>query len=215
MSGVPYGQGAPRVAARHVALLRIVGLSTVCGVAWGLIVSPQSRRTEAHELSIAQTQQRIDAGTQAAEGVPDPVVELTRLNAAAKALAEYGNRTNDAQTLYNTYRRLADSCGVRVDRVEPRALDSGSRLSTVRSVVYTIDVAGTYEGVSRMIHAIQTGMGPTRVRAFRMTPAPKPGAEATAVHDWLAATIETVHVELATPDAIREASTNAEVGGAS
>lgn len=215
MSAVSYGQGGPRVAARHLAIIRIVGLATACGVAWGLIVSPQARRAEAHERSIAQTQERIDAGAQAAEGVPDPVVELARLTVAAKALTEYGQGTNDAQTLYNSYRRLAETCGVRVDRVEPRALDSSSRLSSVRSVVYTIDVAGSYEGVSRMIHSIQTGMGPTRVRAFRMTPAAKPGAEATGVHDWLTATIETVHVELAMPDAIREASKDASEGGAS
>ena len=208
MSTLSYATSATRVTPRHVALLRIVGLSAVCGVAWGLIVSPQARQVAAHHRSIEQTQQRIAAELDQAAGSPDPIMELERNSSAAKAIAEFGSRPNDAQTLYNSYRRLADECNVRVDRVEPRALDSVARHDTVRSVVYTIDVAGTYEGVSRMIHSIQTKMGPTRVRAFRMTPAAKPGAEATASHDWLVATIETVHIGIVLPEAIRNAATS-------
>lgn len=209
MSTVPYGQQSSRFSTRHLAMLRIVGLATACGVAWGLIVSPQARQASAHELAIEQTQERIAAELSAAAGSPDPIRELAALSVAANALADFGVHPNDAQTLYNSYRKLAEECSVRVDRVEPRRLDSNSRNDTVRSVVYSLDVAGTYEGVSRMIHSIQTRMGPTRVRAFRMTPAAKPGAEATAAHDWLIATIETVHVEVVMPEAIREAAKDA------
>lgn len=206
MSSLSYAQQGSRVSTRHVALLRIIGLATVCGVAWGLIVSPKARQAVAHELAIERTHERITAELNATAGSPDPIEQLATMSVAANALAEFGVRPNDAQTLYNSYRHLAEECAVRVDRVEPRALDSGAKHSTVRSVVYTVDVAGTYEGVSRMIHAIQTKMGPTRVRAFRMTPAAKPGAESTSSHDWLVATIETVHVELAMPDAVAAAA---------
>lgn len=209
MSTGPHTLQAARVGARQLALLRVVGVATLCGVAWGLIVSPTARQAEIHARAIEQTQQQIAAGAQAAADSPDPIAELSRLSTAARELKEFGAQPNDAQTLYNSYRQLADACGIRVDRVEPRTLDSTTGNSTVHSVVYTVDIAGTYEGVSKMIHAIQTQMGPTRVRAFRMTPASKPGADASIPHDWLVATIETVHVALVLPDAMKAAAKEA------
>lgn len=209
MSTMSQSHSVARLSPRHLAMMRIVGVSAVCGVAWGLIVSPQAKQVRVHERSIELTQQRIAEELEAAAGAPDPILELARNSNSARALAEFGVRPNDAQTLYNSYRRLAEECRVRVDRVEPRTLDSNSRNDTVKSVVYTLDVAGTYEGVSRMIHSIQTRMGPTRVRAFRMTPAAKPGADATTSHDWLVATIETVHVELVLPGAVRKSADDA------
>lgn len=209
MSNMMTTQKTTRLPARQLALLRIVGMACVCGVAWALVVSPQSRAVEAREHAIEQTQARIASGATDSNSGPDAVADLERLNAAAKALSEFGANTNDPQTLYNAYRHLAEDCSIRVDRVEPRSLESNSGHNSVRTVVYTVDVAGTYEGVARMLHAIQTRMGPTRVRAFRMTPAAKPGADAGSTHDWLVATIETVHVELALPPNVVDAAKHA------
>ncbi len=191
---------------QRAAIVRIAILSIVCAGAWFIIVTPKQQAVTLRREQIANVETQISRGFTRQAGYVDPRVKGQELRKVAVSLRDFTKTSADPATLYDTYRAFAEEYGVRIDRVEPRIIDGRRNESMTKRIVYTIDISGTYEAVTRMLNAVETRVGATRIMSFRMTPSPKPNAEESVGHDWVSASIETLHLELTLPDSILRAN---------
>jgi len=191
---------------QHAAIVRIAILSIVCAGAWFIIVTPKQQAVAIRRDQIARVETQLSRGITRQAGYGDPCVKGQELRKVAVSLRDFTKTSADPATLYDTYRAFAEEYGVRIDRVEPRIIDGRRNESMTKRIVYTIDISGTYEAVTRMLNAVETRVGATRIMSFRMTPSPKPNADESVGHDWVSASIETLHLELTLPDSILRAN---------
>jgi len=191
---------------QRVAIVRIAILSIVCAGAWFIIVTPKQQAVAIRRDQIARVETQLSRGITRQAGYGDPCVKGQELRKVAVSLRDFTKTSADPATLYDTYRAFAEEYGVRIDRVEPRIIDGRRNESMTKRIVYTIDISGTYEAVTRMLNAVETRVGATRIMSFRMTPSPKPNADESVGHDWVSASIETLHLELTLPDSILRAN---------
>lgn len=135
----------------------------------------------------------------------DPEAEITRLEAQLDQLRGMSERAGDASRLYETIGTLARTCGVRVERIEPRS--SGGAAPAVggvrvESVGYSFEIAGDFAGVRRFVSRLEREVGICKIGAIRVRPLQGDADR----QDTVSAIVETTHFRVIEPTPAQEAA---------
>ncbi|MFI4896548.1 MAG: hypothetical protein ACIARR_01845 [Phycisphaerales bacterium JB059] len=155
-----------------------VVVSVVCA-AWYFGVRPLRDNLQLEQATLTAAQQEILEGERVRrEYGREPTDVIEELQRSANALREFWNASADASMIYESIDTLAMRHGVIVERMEPKRSPTSARPGntaadepTFEQIVYSIELLGSYEGVSRFLHAVQNDLGMARVDSIRVGPA--------------------------------------------
>jgi hypothetical protein len=176
-------------------------ITAVCIGAWyGLVSAPEGRLARARQqAAVARAElAAAQAGDGQAAGLPGETPDSLRKRATE--IDRLSGRCSDASALYDVITSLAQSSGVRMERLQPRQVPRTAdprRVSGAQSAEalgYAIDATGSYEAVVRFVRAIQHEGLTTAIASIRLTPVPGDASGRTVT-----ASIETLHFHLTRP----------------
>lgn len=128
----------------------------------------------------------------------------------AEEIRRRSERAADAGALYDSIMRLAQTHGVRVDRLEPRnqrGKETPDRATP--STTFAVTAAGAYDDIARFLQALESDTGFVTTVSLRMTPAPE-----TEGAGRVLAIFETTHRAFPVGEATADATTDAPSSGA-
>jgi len=167
----------------------------VCIGAYMLLVDPK-----AVKLAAAKAEEDRNASeARSAEALRDLVPQISKAEAAAKAMADKihqtGRLARQEQELYAALTSAANTCHIRIDQMSPTRVGATNKAgqagpefaegSANAAVGYTIDATSTYNDLAAFLKIIRTEIGYSLVKSVRMSPTP----DSKLVHAF----IETEH----------------------
>jgi Tfp pilus assembly protein PilO len=160
-------------------VVRLAVVVAVACAAWYFGVRPLRDSLQLKKAALMAAQQEIQEGELLLrESEREPAEVIEELQQSAEALREFWNASSDASMIYESIDTIAMRHAIIVERMEPKRSPKGARSGSAAAdepafdqIAYSIELVGSYEGVSRFLHAIQTELGMARVDSIRVGPA--------------------------------------------
>jgi hypothetical protein len=143
------------------------------GLSWCVGVQPLKREVLASEAALAaQSAEIAEYQLSLATQREDPDTAIAGLQKRLDEITTRSRQSADASALYESVGRLADTCGVRVERIEPRSSagrrDAASGVN-IEANGFSFEVSGGFDGITKFLSRIEGEGGISKVTGVHLT----------------------------------------------
>jgi len=149
---------------------------SACAGAYALLVQPLERELAKARETLAARQAEANEMEAARESLPQLLRRLDSAEARAKQIASASVGARDDAAVFSRVMALGDELGVRVDNLEPRAVDRRRRQADEGARAgegearFTMAVSGKFSDLLRFLDALPARVGFTRVDGLSVSP---------------------------------------------